>query len=176
MSPPALQHSCKRKRGSPCVPLLLQQTPPTCISGSPRTLSYHTPTRKLKSSPATAGFTSAASASMPQVLYLSGANRPGLLTALSAALRDLGLEVSKAIVETDAQNNKIADKFFVTRREGGKVLQVRSAKCGKAGWDIASLLARGKHTELALSCCDWCCCPRLCLLVRMQSIVLMASA
>ncbi|WIA33199.1 hypothetical protein OEZ86_006345 [Tetradesmus obliquus] len=57
------------------------------------------------------------------VLYLSGANRPGLLTALSAALRDLGLEVSKAIVETDAQNNKIADKFFVTRREGGKVLQ-----------------------------------------------------
>jgi UTP:GlnB (protein PII) uridylyltransferase len=59
-----------------------------------------------------------------QVLYLSGANRPGLLTALSAALRDLGLEVSKAIVETDSQNNKIADKFFVTRREGGKVLQV----------------------------------------------------
>jgi UTP:GlnB (protein PII) uridylyltransferase len=63
----------------------------------------------------------------PQVLYLSGANRPGLLTALSAALRDLGLEVSKAIVETDSQNNKIADKFFVTRREGGKVLQVRAA-------------------------------------------------
>jgi hypothetical protein len=60
-----------------------------------------------------------------QVLYLSGANRPGLLTALSAALRDLGLEVSKAIVETDSQNNKIADKFFVTRREGGKVMQVR---------------------------------------------------
>jgi hypothetical protein len=30
-----------------------------------------------------------------QVLYLSGANRPGLLTALSAALRELGLDVSK---------------------------------------------------------------------------------
>jgi UTP:GlnB (protein PII) uridylyltransferase len=41
------------------------------------------------------------------VLYLSGANRPGLLTALSAALRDLGLDVSKAIVETDAQNKKV---------------------------------------------------------------------
>lgn len=56
-----------------------------------------------------------------QVLYLSGANRPGLLTALSAALRDLSLEVSKAVVETDAQNNKVADKFYVTKRGGGKV-------------------------------------------------------
>lgn len=55
------------------------------------------------------------------MLYLSGANRPGLLTALSAALRDLSLEVSKAVVETDAQNNKVADKFYVTKREGGKV-------------------------------------------------------
>jgi UTP:GlnB (protein PII) uridylyltransferase len=66
-----------------------------------------------------------------QVLYLSGANRPGLLTALSAALRDLGLEVSKAIVETDSQNNKIADKFFVTRREGGKVMQVGGVEGSK---------------------------------------------
>jgi hypothetical protein len=56
-----------------------------------------------------------------QVLYLSGANRPGLLTALSAGLRELGLEVSKAVVETDAEQQKIADKFYVTRQDGGKV-------------------------------------------------------
>lgn len=56
-----------------------------------------------------------------QVLYLSGANRPGLLTALSAALRELGLDVSKAIVETDAEQQKIADKFYVTKQGGGKV-------------------------------------------------------
>jgi len=55
------------------------------------------------------------------VLYLSGANRPGLLTALSAGLRELGLEVSKAVVETDAEQQKIADKFYVTRQDGGKV-------------------------------------------------------
>lgn len=36
-------------------------------------------------------------------------------------MRDLSLEVSKAVVETDAQNNKVADKFFVTKRGGGKV-------------------------------------------------------
>eukprot|EP00879_Flechtneria_rotunda_P002992 GHRR01003210.1.p1 GENE.GHRR01003210.1~~GHRR01003210.1.p1 ORF type:complete len:957 (+),score=328.75 GHRR01003210.1:132-3002(+) len=57
------------------------------------------------------------------VLYLSGASRPGLLTALSAAMRDLGLVVNKAIVETDSQNKKIADKFFVTKRDGGKVTE-----------------------------------------------------
>lgn len=56
-----------------------------------------------------------------QVLYLSGANRPGLLTALSAALRELGLDVSKAIVETDAEQKKIADKFYVTKQGGGKI-------------------------------------------------------
>jgi UTP:GlnB (protein PII) uridylyltransferase len=56
-----------------------------------------------------------------QVLYLSGANRPGLLTALSAALRELGLDVSKAVVETDAAQQKIADKFYVTKQGGGKV-------------------------------------------------------
>lgn len=55
------------------------------------------------------------------MLYLSGANRPGLLTALSAALRELGLDVSKAIVETDAEQKKIADKFYVTKQGGGKV-------------------------------------------------------
>lgn len=56
------------------------------------------------------------------MLYLSGANRPGLLTALSAALRELGLDVSKAIVETDAQQKKIADKFYVTKQgDGSKV-------------------------------------------------------
>lgn len=54
-------------------------------------------------------------------MYLSGANRPGLLTALSAALRELGLDVSKAIVETDAEQQKIADKFYVTKQDGGKV-------------------------------------------------------
>lgn len=55
------------------------------------------------------------------MLYLSGANRPGLLTALSAALRELGLDVSKAIVETDAEQQKIADKFYVTKQGGGKI-------------------------------------------------------
>lgn len=64
----------------------------------------------------------------PQVLYLSGANRPGLLTALSAALRDLGLDVNKAIVETDAQNKKVADKFYVIKRGGGKVMKVCPTK------------------------------------------------
>jgi hypothetical protein len=54
-----------------------------------------------------------------QVLFVSGANRPGLLTALSAALRELGLDVSKAIVETDAAQQKIADKFYVTKQDDG---------------------------------------------------------
>lgn len=62
-----------------------------------------------------------------QVLYLSGANRPGLLTALSAALRELGLDVSKAIVETDAEQQKIADKFYVTQQGGGKVTDPEEA-------------------------------------------------
>jgi hypothetical protein len=56
-----------------------------------------------------------------QVIYLSGTNRPGLLTAISAALRDLNLDVNKAVVETDAQNGKISDKFFVQMRGGGKL-------------------------------------------------------
>jgi UTP:GlnB (protein PII) uridylyltransferase len=56
-----------------------------------------------------------------QIIYLSGTNRPGLLTAISAALRDLELEVNKAVVETDAQNGKISDKFFVALRGGGKL-------------------------------------------------------
>ena len=50
---------------------------------------------------------------------MSGANRPGLLTAITAAFRDLNLEVGKADVQGD--ESKIADKFYVRYPEGGKI-------------------------------------------------------
>jgi hypothetical protein len=45
-------------------------------------------------------------------------NKPGLLTALTAAFRDLGLEVTRAAVEGDTAT--ISDTFFVTK-DGSKV-------------------------------------------------------
>lgn len=74
-------------------------------------------------------------------MYLSGANRPGLLTALSAALRDLGLDVNKAIVETDAQNKKIADKFYILKQDGSKITdEVELANIKR----VLEVLLRGK--------------------------------
>lgn len=42
---------------------------------------------------------------------MSANNRPGLLTAITAAFRDLNLDVGKAVVEGD--EDRIRDKFFV---------------------------------------------------------------
>jgi hypothetical protein len=44
-----------------------------------------------------------------------------LLTAISAALRDLDLDVSKAVVETDPRTQQVSDKFFVQKPGGGKI-------------------------------------------------------
>jgi hypothetical protein len=49
-------------------------------------------------------------------------NRPGLLTALTAAFRDLGLDVTRAAVEGDSE--RIADTFFVLK-DGAKVTDAK---------------------------------------------------
>jgi hypothetical protein len=56
---------------------------------------------------------------VPQVISLSATNRPGLLTAITAAFRDLNLDVGKAVVEGD--DDRISDKFYVQTADGSKV-------------------------------------------------------
>jgi hypothetical protein len=55
-----------------------------------------------------------------QVISLSAANRPGLLTAITAAFRDLNLEVAKASVEGDEE--RIKDVFFVQTMDSTKIV------------------------------------------------------
>ena len=48
-----------------------------------------------------------------------GPSRPGLLSALTAAFRDMGLEVQRA--DINSRNGMVDDTFFVTDGEGRKV-------------------------------------------------------
>ena len=55
------------------------------------------------------------------VIKVSGDSRPGLLTALSSAFRDLGLEVEKATI--DGSDGRVADTFYVKQANGGKITE-----------------------------------------------------
>ncbi len=68
------------------------------------------------------------SACPPQIISISAANRPGLLTAITAAFRDLNLDVAKAAVEGD--EDRIADKFYVQYPGGGKIEDARVSAVG----------------------------------------------
>lgn len=59
-----------------------------------------------------------------QVISVNASNRPGLLTAITAAFRDLNLDVGKAAVEGD--NQKISDKFYVQKVGGGKITDAKT--------------------------------------------------
>eukprot|EP00798_Chlamydomonas_sp_ICE-L_P020335 gene20335-27097_t len=52
-------------------------------------------------------------------ISVSCTSRPGLLSTLTTAFHDLGLEVSRAVVNN--ADGKINDKFFVRKASGGKV-------------------------------------------------------
>jgi hypothetical protein len=54
------------------------------------------------------------------VITVNADNRPGLLTSMTAAFRDLGLDVGKAAV--DGEEGKVSDKFFVKTVGGSKIL------------------------------------------------------
>lgn len=75
-----------------------------------------------------------------QVITLRGQNRPGLLTAVTAAFRDLGLEVAKASVEGDQQ--AVDDKFFVSYSEGGGKI-TGEADAASVTRALEALLLRG---------------------------------
>lgn len=53
------------------------------------------------------------------VITVEAENKPGLLTAMTATFRDLGIDVAKAAVEGDS--GRIEDKFFVQSVGGGKI-------------------------------------------------------
>lgn len=55
------------------------------------------------------------------VISIDGESKPGLLPAITAAFRDLGLDVGKAIVS--GADGRIADKFYVQLPGGGKVVE-----------------------------------------------------
>ena len=76
-----------------------------------------------------------------QVITLRGQNRPGLLTAVTAAFRDLGLEVAKASVGGDQA--AVDDRFFVSYagEGGGKVLGAADAESVRRA--LEALMLRG---------------------------------
>ena len=55
------------------------------------------------------------------VIHVEADNRPGLLTSLATAFRDLELEVVKAAVDTADDDRRINNYFYVKDAKGGKV-------------------------------------------------------
>jgi len=60
------------------------------------------------------------------VIDIEADNKAGLLSSISAVLRDLALEVGKALVENDG--SRIHDRFYVQRLGGGKVTDSQQLK------------------------------------------------
>lgn len=67
---------------------------------------------------------------------------PGLLHSISGTLRDLGLEVTKASVESD--DRTFSDKFYVQKLKGGKVTDEAQIKEVQAALEA---LLRGKRSS-----------------------------
>ncbi|GIL74061.1 hypothetical protein Vretimale_4977 [Volvox reticuliferus] len=59
------------------------------------------------------------------VITVQAANKPGLLTSITALFRDLGVDVGKAVVEGDEA--KISDTFYVRTLTGGKLSDDKAA-------------------------------------------------
>ncbi|GLC34950.1 Acid phosphatase pho1 [Pleodorina starrii] len=59
------------------------------------------------------------------VITVQAANKPGLLTSITALFRDLGVDVGKAVVEGDEV--KINDTFYVRTLTGGKLSDDKAA-------------------------------------------------
>jgi len=60
-------------------------------------------------------------------IQVVGEARPGLLTALTAAFRQLGLDVRRSELRKDADGS-VHDVFYVAREDDGKALQTQSEK------------------------------------------------
>ncbi|GLI61446.1 hypothetical protein VaNZ11_003810 [Volvox africanus] len=59
------------------------------------------------------------------VITVQAANKPGLLTSITALFRDLGVDVGKAVVDGDEV--KINDTFYVRTLTGGKLSEDKAA-------------------------------------------------
>ncbi|PNH06165.1 Glycogen phosphorylase 1 [Tetrabaena socialis] len=64
------------------------------------------------------------------VISVKAANKPGLLTSITALFRDLGVDVGKAAVEGD--DARVDDKFYVRTLSGGKLDDAKAAEAVKA--------------------------------------------
>ncbi|KXZ53126.1 hypothetical protein GPECTOR_7g1017 [Gonium pectorale] len=79
------------------------------------------------------------------VISVQAANKPGLLTSITALFRDLAVDVGKAVVEGDEA--KINDKFYVRALSGGKLSSEKAADAVRA----LDVLLRSKPSSTDVS-------------------------
>ena len=74
------------------------------------------------------------------VIHVEADNRPGLLTSLATAFRDLDLEVVKAAVDTADEDRRVNNYFYVRDGAGGKVTKPDSIMNVKRTLEVSRLI------------------------------------
>ncbi|GFR48003.1 hypothetical protein Agub_g9829 [Astrephomene gubernaculifera] len=79
------------------------------------------------------------------VISVQAANKPGLLSSITALFRDLGVDVGKAVVEGD--DGRINDKFYIRSMAGAKLSDEEAADTMRA----LDVLLRSKQSSTDVS-------------------------
>ncbi len=85
------------------------------------------------------------------VIHVEADNRPGLLTSLATAFRDLDLEVVKAAVDTADDDRRVNNYFYVKDAKGGKVTKPDSMMNVKRTLEVSPLFKAYRLAALAVT-------------------------